>query len=192
MRKLPINFENPIDTQIVNLGDKLNPYFHKLHLTPNGLTTFSLAFGLFSAFLIVNNQFILAGIFFFIAYMFDCFDGNYARHYNMISLFGDYYDHFADLTKFIVVFYVLYLNNSTKLIMLSPLLIFLFALSGTFIGCQEIYYNNTTQSPSLSPLKKICPIKHKNQHKALQYLRYFGLGTSVFIFSMIIACYDKI
>jgi len=44
-----------------------------------------------------ENQFALSAFSYLISYMFDCWDGYYARKYNMESKFGDYYDHVSDM-----------------------------------------------------------------------------------------------
>ena len=47
--------------------------------------------------MLCNNNYILACIYYFISYFFDVLDGIYAREYNMVSEFGDYYDHIKDI-----------------------------------------------------------------------------------------------
>ena len=49
-RKIPPEFENPIDNILISIAIQLNPVFHKLQLTPNHLTTISILFGIASAY----------------------------------------------------------------------------------------------------------------------------------------------
>ena len=114
-RKIIKENENPIDNLIIYTTDILNPFFYKLKLTPNDLTTISLIIGLFSPLLIYNQYYISGGILFFISYMFDCYDGNYARTYNMASDFGDLYDHISDIIKFIAFIYVFLITKHISL-----------------------------------------------------------------------------
>ena len=97
MRKIPEESDNPIDNFILKIVDPLCPLFKALHFTPNGITTISLVFGLLSAYLLYKGHPYLFGITFFISYFFDCMDGYYARKYNMVTRFGDIYDHVKDI-----------------------------------------------------------------------------------------------
>ena len=40
-----------------------------------------------------------------LGYYFDCIDGPMARKYNMVTVFGDYYDHGTDIICFTLVNY---------------------------------------------------------------------------------------
>ena len=93
MRKGPIRFQNPIDTILIDCGSYLSPLFRHLHFTPNTLTSISAIFGFMSVYKMYNKDYKQAGMLYFISYMFDCFDGFYARKYNMVTKYGDFYDH---------------------------------------------------------------------------------------------------
>ena len=41
MRKIPVEYENPIDNYILELSDKTAPYVYKMGMTPNMITTLS-------------------------------------------------------------------------------------------------------------------------------------------------------
>src|SRR5271170_5115362 len=96
-RKLPREIENPIDNMIVDFCDKLNPYMKEINIIPNHLTTLALICTCISFYYIYYDNFTLGALFFGIAYIFDCMDGNYARKYDMVTEFGDWYDHLVDL-----------------------------------------------------------------------------------------------
>ena len=96
-RKLPPEMEHPIDNLNINIGASLSPYFKNLNFTPNTLTTISLITGLLSVYYYTQQNYIYSAILFYISYMFDCWDGYYARRYQMISKFGDKYDHIKDV-----------------------------------------------------------------------------------------------
>lgn len=196
MRKLPENLENPIDNLLVDIADVFNPYFKELGITPNILTTFNLIFTIASIYTFVNQEYKLAAIFFFLAYFFDCADGNYARKYDMVTQFGDYYDHGVDIFKAIVIysllFYTLYINQQIAIIIL---LILLIALQFVQLGCQEKYVEQTNTnilSPSLSSLKSLCIVKPSNLNNTLHWLRYVGTGTLILVTSIIIFFLDKL
>src|SRR3989304_4470904 len=152
MRKIPEESDNPIDNFILKIVDPLCPLFKALHFTPNGITTISLVFGLLSAYLLYKGHPYLFGITFFISYFFDCMDGYYARKYNMVTRFGDIYDHVKDIVVILIILYI-FLKRNYKC---SPRLMIIFAivlgiillLMFAFIGCQEKIYR-TDQSPAL-------------------------------------------
>jgi len=180
MRKITCDCENPLDNILIDISDYMCPYAKKYNLTPNILTTFSLIFCGISALLLLNKQYLLAAFMYLISYYFDCMDGHFARKYNMVTKFGDYYDHVADFTKVLLILYVLYFVNSKKFFRILPFIIFFILLSFVHLGCQEIYYD-TPESDILSILKHSCPVNNKDDKSmiinTLGITRYFGCGT---------------
>lgn len=190
--KLPKELDCPIDNWILEFCEKLDPIFVKCNITPNKLTTISAYFGLLAVYCLHNRIKYLPGIFYFISYMFDCFDGQYARRHNMVSKFGDYYDHIKDWTIMFMIFYILYKRNKMYL----SIFIFVLGLSGTHIGCQEHYYreNNPDKehSDTIGWCRYMCPFENDfdDEHrleKAMAYTRHFGLGTSNVLISIILS-----
>ena len=183
--KLPRDLENPIDLWILEQCEKMDSLFVKCNMTPNKLTTISLYFGLLSIYCLYKRIKYLPGIFYFISYMFDGADGQFARRHNMVSKFGDYYDHFKD---WFVMFFIIYILYKRKNKYLS---IFLFSvmISASHIGCQEHYYikNNPDKehSETLSFCKHLCPLKD-DLDRAMSYTKYFGLGTVNLLISVIL------
>jgi hypothetical protein len=59
MRKIPREYENPIDSVLLDWCEQIVPFFHKNNMTPNDLTTISLLFGLLSAYLLYHDYAIL-------------------------------------------------------------------------------------------------------------------------------------
>ena len=107
-------------------------------------------------------------------------DGNFARAYNMTSDFGDIYDHISDITKYVILYLVIYfskLNPNTKILFIVGTLVFYF-LSATHLGCQEKIYD---KSSSLDLLRCLC---HNEQH--ITFTRYFGVGTFMLVTSIMI------
>ncbi len=105
--KLRQSMDCPVDTLIIRGVDFVSPMAFKLHLTPNILTTISVAFKVLALFNLYSGSrgtrwyFVLFAI---LAYVFDCFDGHYARKYSQCSVFGDYYDHISDWSYFLLLF----------------------------------------------------------------------------------------
>ena len=79
----------------------------------------------------------------------------------MVTVFGDYFDHFSDIFK--VIFLIFLLHNKLGLtkhffVILGIMLIFCFAFF-VHMGCQQLIYNKPEESPTLSKLEKLCPNK---------------------------------
>ena len=195
MRKIPCKYENPIDNILISICEYTCPFAHALGLTPNILTTISLLFCGFAIFYLLKSRFYLAAFLFLISYYFDCMDGHFARKYKQTSKFGDYYDHIADFTKIVSVLYTLFYINSTKFWNYIPYIILLFGLSAVHLGCQEVYYDkdkSNGESPTLHLLKPLCPIsKNKYVDYALQFTKYFGVGTQQIGIAIMILLYSK-
>ena len=180
MRKIKCDCENPLDNILINISDYMCPYAKKYGFTPNILTTISLIFCGISALLLLNSNYLLAAFIYLISYYFDCMDGHFARKYDMVTKFGDYYDHFSDLTKVLLILYVLYYIDYKKFFIIIPFIVLFMFLSFIHLGCQELYYD-TLESGTLSALKNLCPIYDKNDKTSiintLGITRYVGTGT---------------
>ena len=138
---------------------------------------------------ILNSKFKLASFLFLIAYYFDCVDGKLARKYNLQTKFGDYYDHFGDIFKIIIILYALHKTNSEKFSEIKYLLIILALLMFIHLGYQEVIYD-TNESPTLDFSKYIAN-KDNNPENTIQFTKYCGCGTFVFILFIIIFTWNN-
>ena len=146
--------------------------YYNIGLMPNMITTLGIIFGLLSMYNIFKSNYKLASFLLLIAYYFDCLDGYYARQYKMETELGDYYDHFSDITKMIIISYAVYLKRSDLFTSMNMAIVFvLVIMSLIHLGCQEKYHNKL-MSPSLDGLKKLCSDK-----EIICYTKYFGTGT---------------
>ena len=181
--KLHPSQENPIDILLAKLANSMKKNFHSLHFTPNHITTLSLIFGLFSVFLLYKDKYVLSVIFYIISYFFDVLDGIYARTYNMVTKFGDYYDHSKDLLiNVLYVSMIIYkCKNRIKLIFFILLILFSFIGLCIHMGCQENIYNSS-ESNTLSLLKKLCK---NNPEQKIKYTRFFGCGTFILLICIV-------
>ena len=174
--------ENPFDNILIYIAQNVKSYFKILNLTANDITTLSLIFGIIAVVMLYKNNYILACVFFLISYFFDVLDGIYAREYNMVSEFGDYYDHIKDFLVIILYFSILYCkfekpDNFRPLAVLVLSLSFL--LMSMNLGCQEkIYHKDDYKKDSLSSLKHLC---FKDPEVMIKYTRFFGCGTFIII-----------
>lgn len=180
-RKIDKIYENPFDNIIIDIAHWLNINLLKyLHITPNILTTISLLFGIISPYFFYKKQYGISSICFILAYLFDCADGNYARTFNMVTEYGDYYDHYSDIIKMVLLYYVILIHKiDVKLkigfILLSGILTF---LSAVHLGCQEKIYDPISND-FLSGLKPLCLNK-----KDIIWSRYFGVGTNMLFITL--------
>lgn len=193
-RKIPHYYENPIDNVIISFCEYMNPYLKIMKFTPNLLTTFSLIFGICSMYAIYKSYFLTGAILFFIAYVFDCMDGNYARTYDMVTSFGDWYDHTSDTIKFVILIFVILIHtNISKKLKIIFISVFTFLQISIIVhmGCQEKIYEssivNDTKKHMITSLtftKLFCP-----NPNTIIYSRYIGVGTMIsFIVCFLLYC----
>lgn len=106
--KVAVNHENPLDAWILARTVRLLPVLRRTGHTPNAITTYSFLCGLASVACLRAGSMIGFVLLYAAAYVFDCLDGQFARHYGMTSAFGDWYDHATDLTVYALVAYTTY------------------------------------------------------------------------------------
>ena len=139
--------------------------------------------GIISAIFIYNQNYKSGAVLYLIAYIFDCADGNYARKYNMVTSFGDKYDHYSDIFKFILTLIVILVQPICRLykiiIMFSAII--LYSLTAVHFGCQEKIYNKPYGNEFLSNLVKLCP-----SYDAIYVTRYMGCGTIMVYITVLI------
>ncbi len=128
----------------------------------------------------VLKNYYLAAFFLIISYFFDCLDGHLARSYNMVTVFGDYYDHISDILKIFFVLLTLYYINSQKFFRIFPIFILISIMMLIHFGCQELYYGSD-QNTTLKFTENLCPVNDKTNisqiTQALESTKYFGCGT---------------
>jgi len=205
MKKIPNEIDNPIDNVLIHLSDLLCPLFKRTGHTPNMITTYSLIFGLVSVFCVYKGYVIGFALSYMLSYFFDCMDGHFARKYDMITEFGDYYDHVKDVSIWIMIIIVIYMKYKPfiKASHIIILLITMFAMS-VHIGCQQEHYNDNNNNKDVNKdnnkdnnkdykeynknitemmdrLKCLC--KDKNM---IYYTRYVGMGTFIVVFIFIV------
>jgi|SaaInlStandDraft_6_1057023.scaffolds.fasta_scaffold10852_3 phosphatidylglycerophosphate synthase len=181
MRKISKDIENPIDNLIIDICEKITPFFRKFDFTPNMITTISLLLGVMSGRFMLDQKYKIASFCFMIAYLFDCLDGFFARKYDMETVFGDFYDHFSDMSKTILVVYLMHKARPELFTRVNILILLgLFALMVTHLGCQEQHHNGT-KSPTLAIFKPMCPNKNN-----IEYTKWFGVGTFITVLSIAI------
>lgn len=179
MRKIEYYHENPIDNILYIFVEQLSPLLKKLNFTPNIITLLSFITALVSLRYFNYQQNVVGSIWFVISYFLDCVDGYYARRYNMVTEFGDYFDHFTDAILSIGLMYQLYKQNSKKAwVGKMTICLAFYAMMMVHFGCQEQIYqgDDNTSSPTLAFTKKLCACK-----SWINYSRYVGSGTMALV-----------
>lgn len=191
MHKIPQKYENPIDKIIYIFVEKHSRQLE--FLTPNEITTISLFFELLSIKFFIDKKYKLSAVLFLIAYFYDCVDGYHARRLNMVTKFGDLYDHITDAITIISMSYLIFTKLSgNKRIYMAVFLISLGIMLSIHVGCQEKLYNKIigkTDDTTLTIFKNVCVYEPEEM---MQYTKYFGCGTFFVVISLIIANIDKI
>jgi len=196
-RKIPPELENPIDNVCYSLGEYLSPYFKKLNFTPNILTTISMFFGIMTIYYYTQKRYIHSAIYFSIAYLFDCFDGYYARKYNMTSKFGGMYDSTKDAVISIIILFLIYnkyknLKDWRYFLQFGWSLLYIPALM--HVGCMEKYkyYDKQEEGKILSFHSKFCPKNNKKDiHNMMRIIRFVNFPT-IYVYLLFLILYSYI
>jgi len=187
VNKIDKKYDNPFDIMLYRIIDKQLYWYYLYNFTPNMITTLSLLSALSGLYLFYKDKYILGGLLFLLGYYFDCTDGKYARKYNMVTKFGDYYDHISDLIKIIILIIIVYKKSKSKKIFIILFIIglLLFICTTIFFQCQEIIYNKN-ESTSIEFIQKIDLLnlnKYKDNNekynKCIDYInifKYIGVG----------------
>jgi phosphatidylserine synthase len=182
--------ENPIDNILIDISYHVGQAIkHIPYMSPNVITSLSLIVSLYAVYKIFNGFYMIGGILFFFQYFLDCLDGNFARSNNMVTDFGDYYDHISDSVTsiaLITVILVLKIKVKTKALFLFSLLIFSILLS-VQLDCQE--KNSVAQKSDT--LSFFCGGMCSNKNYIYKS-RYLGSGTGNLMISLFIINIDFI
>ena len=194
MRKIPSKYENPFDNFIYKIVIFITQYLRKLNFTPNQITTIGNIFGVTGIYELYKNNYISSAVLYLIRYIFDCTDGYYARKYNLITLFGDWYDHISDLLVHLTYIILLYVKNRNLFKYFFIFYLILLLLVTLHLYYQERYYNKN-EAPTLNLLNIIIPnfLKPKNKkdlENKLLISRWFGCGTGTLYQIIWLLIYD--
>ena len=194
VNKLADHYECPSDKYLCLFIDTHLDIYYKLGFTPNMITTLSILTGLVSGYEIFQGNYNAAAILWLISYYFDCVDGKLARQYDMITEFGDLYDHIGDAFKYIVVLYALFYSSKKRITdkqwLYTSIILFLLVLSFVHMGYQEKVYDKKEESSYLNVCKIFTSLDN-NPRQTIQYTKYFGCGTWNLCFALLIIFWRK-
>lgn len=161
-------------------------WFYQNNFTPNIITTLSFISQLISINYLLKFQPMTFSFFYFLGYYFDCIDGPMARKYNMVTLFGDWYDHITDMICFSWIIYIL-INQYSLLehnFICIILLVYLLGLIG-YVGSQEKIYNKNNKDKQISYSLYFTTFFIKDEYRFFKYYKFFCFTNSVVLFSII-------
>ena len=194
VNKLEDHYECPSDKYILLFIDTHLDIYYKLGFTPNMITTLSILIGLLSGYEIFQGNYNAAAILWLISYYFDCVDGKLARQYDMVSKFGDLYDHIGDAFKYMVVLYALFYSTKKKTTnkqwLYILIILILMVLSIVHMGYQEKIYDKKEESSYLNVCKIFTSLDN-NPRRTIQYTKQFGCGTWNLCFALVIIFWRK-
>lgn len=176
MRKIPREYENPIDNVLLDWADMLLPYLKAANLTPNQITLGSIAAELGSLWALWYEKPAAFAVLFFIGVFLDYVDGHYARTYNMVTKFGDMLDHVSDVLSQVAIVVIICIKVGWPKCITPVVIAGLASLAaGIHLGCQQKYYRKiSNETESLDNGIKMC---RGPETSWLKVTRYVGVGT---------------
>lgn len=190
--KIPIKEHGLLDRFcLTHLTHPVIDYAKKKNYTPNYLTTCSFLFqGLGVVFLAYDYRWNYT-LFYLIGYYFDNVDGPMARKYDMVTEFGDWYDHVTDISCFGAANY-LFIFEYNLLNNLFLCLLYMIQMCGMamYTGCQEQIYNKyleseTGKATEVSQTLFLTTYLISEPERQIQYLKPFCITNSVLFISLL-------
>jgi hypothetical protein len=201
-RKIPPEFENPIDDKILDLCEIMISSCQKYKITPNFVTIARIILSLYilySLFFTCNIYEPIIGSAIF--YIMDCLDGHLARSTNQVTVIGDYLDHYADMFYYLfILVYVFIKQYDNKIYIIIAFGLLTYA-SLVHLGLQQKNYKIISDKNKLKPdeesneakkitkkiLYEIDQIEdellddlnclHNLSPESIRWTRFFGTGT---------------
>lgn len=176
MRKIPREFENPLDDILIDWADQMSVILRATNHSPNVITTYSFVSALAALWALALGNIGWFGVLWALQYFWDCVDGHYARKYKMVTQFGDVYDHITDIIGTVGLAFLVYTKYHP-----SPwiyvIIGILAILLGIHTGCQQKVYNqqqsqNQQEEETMDSFKNMC-----QDTSWIRWTRFFGFGT---------------
>lgn len=192
--KLPAHMQDKISYLYYQISDKISPSLKKISnnkLTPSTITAIRLLVFIISIYNIYLENYLLGAILFNIYYFMDCLDGSYARKYDMVTIFGDYFDHVVDTICFTIILLMILYKFQINYILIVLILL----INSVFhIGCEEQYIKlqNSNHNNTLNIMRSTCKFKKKDMENYLTYGGFFGAGTLHIVIGILIYYYKSV
>jgi archaetidylinositol phosphate synthase len=186
MSKLPSELDNPVDVQIYRFIPAMARWAHRNCLTPNHITTLSMIGGFIAIWGLYTHQPWIFAVGYIIAYVLDSLDGFVARKYNMVTQFGDYYDHVKDAIIHVILFIgMIHLARQQKSLWLIGVLAVAMYVAMIHLKLMDEYHckiereKKMCQSPTIDVVRWVIPevLLAGDVRAGLLATRWLGLGT---------------
>jgi hypothetical protein len=106
--KVHKSLESPITVNLLlEPCDAIEKNVHEAGLTPNDITSLSCVFGCLAVLSVWWKRPKCAALMYDLSYFCDCLDGILARKYDQATRFGDLYDHYSDLSLFLLMIFAI-------------------------------------------------------------------------------------
>ena len=183
-RKIPREYENPIDDKLLLLCDKMTNFCVKYNITPNQVTLIRFYFiFIIYHYLFNTNNYIIPCILIFIFYLFDCLDGHLARKTNKVTVLGDIMDHMTDLILCIVIYYYIYKNKHFKLLIFLLIINYLTIIH---LDLQQKHNKILKPEEATDELLDLHKYLYSFDNHHISWTKYFGAGTFIFLQILIV------
>lgn len=186
-RKIGAEFENPLDDVLMRVCEAMEPGLHALGVTPNMITGASVVFGAAAAWALWEGHVVGFAALYSLSYFFDVLDGDYARRYDMVTEFGDMFDHINDNARTVTMVAVLlarYRLPGWAWVALAASLV----LMGCQLGCQQLMFQRVRPAhhpaESLDACTCMCPFS--DGERGARLTRWVGVGTAQAVFVLLV------
>jgi hypothetical protein len=188
-RKIESHHENPIDDVLLDMCEESLDFCKVFGITPNMITIFRFILGIFVLKqLFTTCDYITPIIGTALFYFLDCVDGHLARSTNQVTVLGDYLDHIADTSFFIVLLVWIIKQQYPYKKQIIIIFLIIFYMSLVHLGLQQKNFALNREETCSFPKESLDYLNHIHSldHTHICWTKYFGLGTIYFILLIII------
>lgn len=181
---LKINNDEPIDNMIVDyICRPIAPLFHFTGHTPNMISVYGVCFSIASLYSLATDDILRFTLYLWTAYVLDCLDGYYARKYDMVTDWGDIFEHLRDLLALVSTLGLCGMKYKITEYVFGILFISS-ALTGIHVGCVQQMYSSVDPTRSLETLDILQFLCFDNS--LMYFSNYFGVGMYMIIINTLV------
>jgi phosphatidylglycerophosphate synthase len=131
------------------------PWFKATGHTANLISIYGTVLTLGALWYLWKDDMLRFSVYFWLAYLFDCLDGYFARKYDMVTTFGDVFEHVRDTVSLLLMMMICVYNYIiTKPIILMTIVSSI--LTGIHVGCVQQRFIDRSYEETLDLLKGLC------------------------------------
>ena len=131
------------------------PWFKATGHTANIISVYGGILTLAYVWYLWRDDMLRFSLYFWLAYLFDCLDGFYARKYNMVTPEGDLFEHMRDIMSLLLTMAIC----AYSYVLTQPVLVLVAissGLAGIHVGCVQRSFVDRDYSESLDVLQNLC------------------------------------